>query len=130
MRAFMLAALLLGGCAAGATGGRLVGDWQAVDINGVPVSGGRAITLRLGPDRRASGSSGCNSYSSDYRLMSRQGIEFGPVAVTKMACEPAVMEQEGRYLSILRTAQGYSFYSDGGVSLIAPDGRAVRFRRP
>ncbi len=130
MRAFILAPLLLAGCMAGAEGGRLSGDWQAVDINGVPVSGGRPITLRLGSDRRAGGSSGCNSYSGSYRLASQQGIEFAPLAVTEMACEQPAMDQESRYLSILRGVQGYSFYSDRGISLIAADGRAIRFRRP
>lgn len=130
MRALLLAALILTGCAGVATGGRLGGDWRAVDINGVPVAGGRAITLRLGADGTAAGSSGCNSYSGGYRLSSQQGIEFAALAVTEMACEQAIMEQEGRYLSILRGVTGYSFYSDGSVSLVAADGRAVRLRRP
>lgn len=130
MRALMLTALILAGCAGAATGGRLGGDWRAVDINGVPVAGGRAVTLRLGPDGTAAGSSGCNSYSGSYRLRSQQGIEFAPLAVTEMACEQPAMEQESRYLSILRGVTGYSFYSDGSVSLIASDGRAVRLRRP
>ena len=127
---FLVAALTLGGCASSlAMGGRLAGDWQAVDINGVPVSGSRPITLRL-EGTGASGSSGCNSYSGTIRLTSREGIEFGPLAVTEMACPPEAMEQEKRYLSILRSVQGYSSYSDKGISLIAGDGRAVRFRRP
>jgi hypothetical protein len=37
-------------------------------------------------------------------------------------------EQERRFLSILEQVQGYSVYGDGSVSLIAPDGRAIRFR--
>lgn len=129
MRTLILAALMLSGCASVGEGGRLAGEWRAVDINGVPVSGGRAVTLQLA-EGRASGSSGCNSYSGAYRLTSRQGIEFGPLAVTEMACDAPVMEQESRYLSVLRSAQGYSFYSDRSVSLIAGDGRAVRLRRP
>ena len=130
MRILFLAALLLSGCASSvAMGGRLGGEWQALDINGVPVSGSRPITLRL-EGVQASGNSGCNSYSGPIRLRSREGIEFGPLAVTEMACAPEAMEQESRYLSILRSVQGYSYYSDRGISLIAADGRAVRFRRP
>ena len=129
MRALMLALLMLSGCAGVSAGGRLGGEWRAVDLNGVPVSGGRPITLRLDASGTAGGSSGCNSYSGPYRLRSQQGIEFGPLASTEMACEPPVMEQESRYLSILRAVTGYSFYSDGSVSLVAADGRAVRLRR-
>jgi heat shock protein HslJ len=130
MRALMLTALILSGCVGAATGGRLGGDWRAVDVNGVPVAGARPVTLRLSPDGTAAGNSGCNSYSGSYRLTSRQGIEFAPLAVTEMACAQPVMEQESRFLSILRGVTGYSFYSDGSVSLIASDGRAVRLRRP
>lgn len=124
----LLLALLLGACATVATGSRLGGEWRAVDINGIPVSGTRPITLRL--EDAASGNSGCNSYSGAFRLTSRQGIEFGPLAVTRMACGPELMDQESRYLSILRSVSGYSFYSDGSLSLISEDGRAVRLRRP
>ncbi len=130
MRTLFLAALMLSGCASPmAMSGRLGGDWQALDINGVPVSGSRPITLRL-DGMQASGKSGCNSYSGPVQLRSREGIEFGSLAVTEMACAPEVMEQENRYLSILRSVQGYSSYSDRGISLIAADGRAIRFRRP
>ncbi|MDP9414012.1 MAG: META domain-containing protein [Pseudomonadota bacterium] len=124
----LVLAFCLAGCATVATGGRLGGEWRAVDINGVPVSGGTPITLRL--EDAASGNSGCNSYSGAFRLTSRQGIEFGPLAVTRIACGPELMDQERRYLSILRGVSGYSFYSDGSLSLISGDGRAVRLRRP
>ncbi len=128
-RPFMLVlALLVGACATLGTGSRLGGEWRAVDINGVPVSDTRPITLRL--EDAASGNSGCNSYSGPFRLTSRQGIQFGPLAVTRMACAPELTDQESRYLSILRSVTGYSFYSDGSLSLISEDGRAVRLRRP
>ena len=39
------------------------------------------------------------------------------------------MDEERRYLSILESAHGYNFYGDGGLSLIADDGRAIRYRR-
>ena len=61
--------------------------------------------------------------------MSKEGMRFSGVSSTRMACAPEIMEQERRFLSILESVEGYSFYSDGGMSLIAPDGRAIRFRR-
>jgi heat shock protein HslJ len=54
-------------------------------------------------------------------------LEFGPLASTRMACEAAVMEQETRFLSILAATRSYSRYGNGSVSVIAPDGRAIRF---
>ena len=131
MRAFLLILLLLSsGCAARPGGRQWTGiDWQAVDINGIPVAPGSRVTLRIAPDQRVSGSAGCNSYGGSYRLMSKEGIRISGISSTKMACSAQLMEQENRFLSILRAVEGYNFYSDGGFSLVAPDGRAIRFRR-
>ena len=129
MKIIALAALLLGACAAGGSGSRNIRgtEWVAVDVNGVPVQGG-PLTLRLA-DGRASGHAGCNNWSASYELRSREGIRFGPIEATEIACSPDLMEQERRYLTVIEYAQGYSFYGSGGFSLIAGDGRAIRFRR-
>lgn len=123
--------LVLGACAAaGPDGRRMSGiEWRASDINGIPVLPNSRFTLRLGDNQSVSGSAGCNSYSGQYRTMSKMGIRFSGINSTLMACAPEIMEQERRFLSILNSVEGYSFYSDGGLSLIAPDGRAIRFRR-
>lgn len=130
MKAIVIAALLVSGCAAGSLAGsrQVQGpEWTAVDINGVPVTGG-PLTMQLGGDR-ASGHAGCNQWSADYDLRSRDGIRFGPITTTRMACAPEIMEQERRFLTVIEYAQGYSVYGDGSLSLIAADGRATRFRR-
>ena len=123
--------LLLGACAAaGADGRRMSGiEWRASDINGIPVVSNSRFTLRLGDNQSVSGKAGCNSYSGQYRTMSKMGIRFSGINSTLIGCSPEIMEQERRFLSILNSVAGYSFYSDGGLSLIAPDGRAIRFRR-
>ena len=130
MKLIVIAALLVSGCAAGSlSGSRQVQgpEWRAVDINGVPVTGG-PLTMQLA-GKRASGHAGCNEWSTEYEMRSRDGIRFGPIATTSMACAPEVMEQEKRFLTVIQYAQGYSVYGDGSLSLIAGDGRAVRFRR-
>lgn len=130
MRAILAAVLILGGCATVAGGQRLTqAEWHAVDVNGVPVTGPAALTLRLGEGGQASGNSGCNGFSGAYQFLSEQRIAFGALASTRRACDPAIMEQESRYLSILQSAGGYSVYRDGSLSLIAADGRAIRFRQ-
>ena len=104
-------------------------EWSAVDVNGIPVAGGRMPTLRLERDKSASGNGGCNSFTSNYRMRRDSRIEFGVIATTEIACPGAIGEQEARYLSILDSVETYSRYGDGSLSLIAPDGRAIRFRR-
>jgi heat shock protein HslJ len=129
MRAFLFLLLLLSGCAAGPVGRPMNGIlWRASDINGVPLVANSAVTLRL-DDGRVSGSAGCNQFSGTYRMMNKDGIDLGALSTTRMACAPELMEQERRVLAILDAVEGYSFYSDGGLSLISPDGRAIRFRR-
>lgn len=121
------AALLAGACATPVGGGRVTGDWRAIDLNGFPVAD-PAPTLSLGD--RAGGSGGCNRWSADYEVDARERLRFGPIASTKMACAPAVMEQETRFFDLLSRVRGYSRYGDGSLSLIGADGSAIRFRRP
>lgn len=127
-----LLALGLAACATASAGTRteIRGvEWRAVDVNGIPVTGERPLTLRLGGDKSASGHGGCNSFGATYRMRRELRLELGPIASTQMACAGPVGEQEARYFAILDAAETYSRYGDGSLSLIAPDGRAVRFRR-
>jgi heat shock protein HslJ len=48
-----------------------------------------------------SGSDGCNNFTGTYDLSSGNMIEIGPLASTRIGCEPAVMEQANLILSIL-----------------------------
>jgi heat shock protein HslJ len=128
MRSLFLPSLLaLSACAAGSLGARFDGrELVAEAVNDAPVAGTRPPTLRL-EGGRASGNTGCNSFTGSYTL-SGERLEFGAIATTRMACEPAVMEQERSYLSTLAVVRSYSRYGNGSLSLIAPDGRAIRFR--
>ncbi|CAA9265897.1 MAG: hypothetical protein AVDCRST_MAG93-2408 [uncultured Chloroflexia bacterium] len=128
MRITIIACLMLAGCA-GMGGGQIGGgNYAAVNINGVPVEQAAAPTLRL-EGGRVSGTTGCNSYSGGYQFSSRERVSFTAITTTRMACAQALMDQERRFLSILESTQGYSLYGDRGISLIAADGRAIRFRR-
>ncbi len=130
MRMIFLLLLMLGGCATAPAGRQFANvAWRAADINGVPVSPNAPITMEVQGGGQVSGSAGCNRYSGTYRWLSKEGIKFSTISTTRMACPDDVMDQERRFLSILAAVEGYSFYSDGGLSLISPDGRAIRFRR-
>jgi heat shock protein HslJ len=75
-----------------------------VSLDGAAVLPGTEITATFGIDRRLSGSAGCNRYVGAYDV-SLPGLEVGPLATTRMFCaDPAVMEQEQRYLSVLQGA--------------------------
>ena len=101
--------LLLSSCArpgTGSPGGTpddLDGSWRlaaAADADGpLPLSGTTPVTLEV-DGREVSGRSACNHYGT---RLERDGdrLRLGQVMVTEMACPPAVMTLEQRYLSAL-----------------------------
>ena len=95
-----------------------MGSWQVTgllsgDAFKSPL-GGTELTATFGEDGMLSGSSGCNTYTSEYTT-DKGAIEISAVAGTKKACtEPAgVMEQEATYLALLPTVS--AFRLDGGA---------------
>jgi len=66
--------------------------------------GGMGQTLLLGGGN-ASGSGGCNRFAGGYALEDGR-LSFEPLASTRMACEPALMQAESDFFAALgRTAQ-------------------------
>jgi heat shock protein HslJ len=88
---------------------------------------GTSITLVFDDDGTLSGSAGCNAYSAPYRV-NETGISVERVIATKASCaEPAgIMEQEGTYLDLLRSAAGYRIVGDT-LAVIDGNGRAILF---
>ena len=127
-------ALLLAGCPgapqrAGPAAGGIVGpQWVAEEIAGAAVAGDTRITLQLGADGNASGKGGCNGYGGPYTLAG-DAITFGPLAATKMACAPAVMDQEQRYFDTLAKVTHYAVADDGALLLETAEGKEIRLRR-
>ena len=87
----------------------LVGvEWLVTNYNNgteaiVSVSGGVDLTALFDESGKVSGFSGVNTYNGDYSL-DGSAIEVGPLATTRMAGDPALMEQETLYLTALQSA--------------------------
>ncbi len=60
----------------------------------------------------AAGNSGCNTYTATYTTPREGEIEFGPIASTRMACDPAVMDVETAYLAQLADVVQYEIDGD------------------
>jgi heat shock protein HslJ len=117
----------------------LVGRW-ALDGLVEPGPGGAsgAMTavaderaeLVLGPDATVSGSDGCNRITTTYAIGAvggdgRTAIRFGPVAATRMACEPDVMRRAGAFTEALGQVRAariegttLSLFDAGGTLLL------------
>jgi heat shock protein HslJ len=124
--------LLTAGCRAGAAPsppappGALVGtSWRAEELDGRPVLAQEQSTLTFESPRRISGRAACNQYFGDLELDER-AVRMKPTGTTRMACAPAIMDQERRFLAVLGTVT--SARRDGDrLLLLDPDGR-VRAR--
>lgn len=74
-------------------------------------------TLSFGPGYAMSGNSGCNRYSTTYKI-SGENIIFAPIVSTKMACADERMKQETTFFTIIEkvkkreTKDGYLFFND------------------
>lgn len=112
--------------------GTLEGQWELADLNG----GGKPaaeITLLFDPgdqnSSRVSGRSGCNRFTGSWQ-QDGATIRLGPLAGTKMACTPVLMEIEQRFLAALGAVTRVTYTEAGEAILAAPDGRKLLLRRP
>lgn len=55
---------------------------------------------------KVAGNGSCNRFTGDVKV-DGSAISFSPIAMTRMACVPAVNEQEAAYLEALRNAQTF-----------------------
>jgi heat shock protein HslJ len=84
-------------------------EWvlESFTLNGQPVTllPSKPQTLEFDPVGKAGGSGGCNSYFTDYVLNGPNGISFGPVGATKMACEEGMIEETQFFEALTSTGQ-------------------------
>ncbi|WP_322994156.1 META domain-containing protein [Castellaniella sp.] len=83
-----------------------VGSWLLEDIRGGGVIDRVRTEMTLESDGRISGSGGCNRIMGQGKL-DGETLTIGPLAGTRMACPPAVMEQEDRFLKTLEEVKGW-----------------------
>jgi heat shock protein HslJ len=83
------------------------------------------LTLQFGKDGTLSGSGGVNQYNGPHEA-DGAGITIGPVASTKMAGEPALMEQKSAFVKALEAAKAWTVVQ-GQLELRDADGSAMVF---
>lgn len=133
-RALIAAAALLAvtGCASGtppAAGSAELtrAQWVVEDVAGGGSVDGARVTATLA-DGRVAGRSGCNRYGGSY---SHAGsvLKVGPLAGTRMACPPALMGFETRFLAVLGAATSARLDATGALILATPNGHTLKLRR-
>lgn len=132
-RALCAVALLAVGCAAagpappaGAALAPLEGTaWVAEDIDGRGVVDRVQSTLLFDAGRKVAGRAACNRYFGTYQ-QSDDVVEIKPGGTTRMACPPAVMEQEDRFLAALGVVK--KARREGDTLLLLDENGRVRVR--
>ncbi|WP_206753947.1 META domain-containing protein [Microcoleus sp. FACHB-1515] len=104
-------------------------EWLLEDLAGAGVIDNVQTTLRFDGTTGISGRGACNRYRAGIRSEGGESLTVSAVAATRMACAPAVMNQETRYFEALQTAQRVTL--DGENLLIFAEGNdaPLRFTR-
>jgi putative lipoprotein len=132
-RALWVVALLAVGCAAtGPTPSPAVGlaplegtAWLAEDIDGRGVVDLVSSTLAFDAGQKVAGRAACNRYFGTYQ-QSGEMVEIKPGGTTRMACPPAAMEQEDRFLAALGAVR--KARREGDKLLLLDESGRVRMR--
>jgi heat shock protein HslJ len=95
--------------------------WELRTIDADPIPDTADVWLTVTPDGAVSGRAGCNRYAGTAELDAGLMI-FGPLAVTRMACDVRTMELEQAYLAALGEVRGFVVGPDGGLWLSREDG--------
>jgi heat shock protein HslJ len=104
---------------------RLIGPvWLAEDIQGGGVIDNVQSTVKFEPAGKVVGSGGCNRLFGT-ATVTGNSLAFGGIGTTRMACPPAVMQQESKFLNALAATRTFRFtgpylklYDAGGAELV------------
>jgi putative lipoprotein len=103
-------------------------SWLAEDIGGRGVIDNAQTTITFDAEGSVAGSGGCNRYFGPVTIEG-SAISFGDFGATRMACVPALMDQEQKFFDALAATQSYRFDDPGNkLVFLGEDGTTlVRF---
>ncbi|WP_296934626.1 META domain-containing protein [uncultured Marinobacter sp.] len=99
--------------------------WVVEDLAGKGIIDRSRITVEFLEGNRIAGRASCNRYTGSYQLRG-EGIAMGSMASTRMACAPALMNQEEQFLGLLAQVTSVRIGQQGELLLSTPDGDTMR----
>lgn len=100
------------------------GAWQITALGDAALVEPERLSLNFLDAGRVAGSGGCNRIVGGVSLTG-EGLHFGPMASTMMACPDPLMEQERRMLDALEQVMAFDLDARGRLLLLAEDRRTV-----
>ncbi len=103
-------------------------EWKVESIAGVAMLAQGRPTLSFTEVGRIAGNGSCNRYSAAF-TMSGEGLTVGAAAATKMACAPALMQQEDNFFKVLATVFRHDVTGLNTLVLEGKDGKKIVAKR-
>ncbi|QPQ55640.1 META domain-containing protein [Allosphingosinicella flava] len=97
--------------------------WSIVSLNGEAMPRNGAYFIHFSGER-LSGKAGCNAFSAAYTVANFI-LNAGPVASTKMACSPPLMQHEQGAIAVLSQPSNLRFRDGNTLILSSPGGSMV-----
>lgn len=103
-------------------------EWMVARIDGEPLLQTTRATVRFGEDGRISGNASCNAFTGSFKLNAGL-LTIAPLATTRKACVPQLMEQEQAIISVLQTVSYVEIDETGLLTLQNEEGTLITARQ-
>ncbi len=103
-------------------------SWRLEDLGGAGVVDRVEATLEFSTAGRVAGRGSCNRFFGAVTIAGRS-ITFGSIGSTRMACPPAVSDQESKYFKALEQAQRFELRGSTLLITYVGSDKPLRFTR-
>ncbi|WP_100638022.1 META domain-containing protein [Marinobacter salexigens] len=100
-------------------------EWVVEDLAGAGIIDRSRITVEFFEGNRLAGLASCNRYGGQYELTA-EGVSFDHMFSTKMACAPALMNQEDRFLELMSKVKRVAIGRNGKLLLTTTEGDEIK----
>lgn len=98
--------------------------WRFYDMGNDTLTDATKTELRIDPDGKVSGNTGCNRFSGTAAIVGTS-LTFAPLATTRMACDPPLMKQESAILAALQSVKSFALVGSDRLNLLDAGGQPV-----
>jgi len=99
-------------------------EWVVEDLAGAGIIDSSRMTVEFLDENRLAGRASCNRYGGQYERTA-EGMSFDYMFSTKMACAPALMNQEDRFLELMSKVKRASIGRNGQLVLTTSTGEEI-----
>ena len=99
-------------------------EWIVEDLAGAGIIDSSRMTVEFLDENRLAGQASCNRYGGQYERTA-EGVSFDYMFATRMACAPALMYQEDRFLELMSKVKRASIGRYGQLVLTTSTGEEI-----